>query len=111
MALSRGSRPTSSTGTSSTVQTGSFLTSWPATLEFLSMSTWGDGKPRELGKLSIFVDGPVWKCCLGDAANERYAFVSAPTPEDLLIVIEAALETDQADWRVSDPEYKKKKKR
>lgn len=77
-----------------------FASRCPALWEYLTLTAWDDGSPRDPATLLIFVDSGVLKCCLSDKANSRVAFLSASTLEQLLSGLEDGLVRSTLDWRV-----------
>lgn len=82
---------------------GTWLSTFPSLLEFLTCSAWPDGDPRQLGSLILFVEGPVWKVCLKDKNGPRTCFVTGPDPDSLLLAVEEGLDKDRLDWRPDKP--------
>lgn len=67
---------------------------------FLESKTWGDGKTARLtGGLSIFPQDGQLKACLRERGLAQVAFVTATGLYDLLQRVEAALASNQLDWR------------
>lgn len=99
MGLAPIKRQASSNGSPGKVSSGKLLTGWPALLEFLSMSVLPDGTRRALGKMSLWVEGNVWKARLNDTETAQVLFLSAMTPDDLLAALDVTLETGKGDWQ------------
>lgn len=81
------------------VSGGSWSESFPGLVEFLAVSTWPDGSPRVPGSLVLFTDDAAWKGCLSDKDQDLVAFVTAPSPSEVLVALEEGLLLDKLDWR------------
>jgi hypothetical protein len=94
-----------SSGQSSLAATlpGSVLAAFPTLLEFLTLPSWDDGSPRQLGTIILFVEGHVWKACLKDKNGPTVSFVTARTLDDLLLSVEEGLASEGLDWRPDRP--------
>lgn len=73
----------------------------PRLWEFLVDSRWDDGKPRDVGSVTLFCEGGTWRACLNDKACNRVAFVSADDPPACLGSLEKGLAGGTLDWRPS----------
>jgi hypothetical protein len=71
----------------------------PALVEFLTVSKWDDGAPRQCGTVMLMVDGVVWKAWVHDRDGKRSCFVSARTTRELLMAVEDVLANTGGDWR------------
>lgn len=88
------------------------MATWPGILEYLQTTAYPDGLAREPSCLIIVADGSGWRGCLSDKDNQRTLWKTAATIEDLLLMIETALqEDDPAAWRQSSAAKFKGKKR
>jgi len=76
-----------------------FFSSFPALGEYLTLTHWEDGTPRQRSTLTIFAEDDCWKCCLNDRDGSRSLFASASTFEGLLRTLERVLESDEVPWR------------
>jgi hypothetical protein len=72
----------------------------PDLWEFLTLTEWKKGEPREPGTMFIILQEGILKCCLGDRDNDEVMWVAGESLEQLLGVLEAALGDPQADWRI-----------
>lgn len=71
----------------------------PDLLQFMTASTWPDGKARALPTLmSCYEDGR-WRVCLNDKANGRSVWVSGVTWIEALEAIDRGLTGDCLEWR------------
>ena len=96
------SKPTEterSEGASYKVQDPAFEARWPALFEYLTLSSWEDGSPRQTASLSVFCEDGRFKACLNDREGDRMFFVSSAVFEDLLGEVEESCFTGNADWR------------
>lgn len=85
---------------------------WPSLLEYLSVSSYPDGSPRQTSSLIVLADGNAWKVCLSDKDNGRVLWKSGPTLQEALESVELALMADDpADWRRSAEATGAKRKR
>ena len=69
--------------------------------EYLSVSAFDDGQPRETSTLMLFVEDGFLKACLSDREEGCVAFFSGDSLEGLLESVEGALQDGSADWRMS----------
>lgn len=82
-------------------------TEYPGLWEALTEDKWDDGTKRERTTLLVLVEGDRWKGMVNDKALQRCAWATGDTLEDLLATIEAGIQGDLLDWRVSKPWGKK----
>lgn len=82
-------------------QDEAFRRAMPALWEFLTLSAWEDGSPRETGTFLIFSEDGKVKGCLCNRDTGHVGFVSADGWVSLLEAVEAALMNDSVDWRLS----------
>lgn len=80
----------------------------PTLAEFLESTTFGDGSPRIVPTLTLFLEQGVLKACLNDREEGMIAFISAGSLTGLLEALEEALILDTLDWRPSVTRAKKK---
>lgn len=78
---------------------GAFSTSHPALWEYLTLTRWEDGTPRQTASFTVFLDGCVLRACVNDKDGGRVAFASSETWEGLFEALEGLLADDAADWR------------
>lgn len=76
--------------------------------EFLCAETYEDGSARIPGTLTVFREGSMLKGCLNDRDQSLVAFVSASSFTGLLEALDAGLQADDLDWRVSGQKGKKR---
>jgi len=74
---------------------------FPALWEYLSLDRWEDGKKREVSSLTLFWGDGRLKAALNDKANGRVLFSAGTSLSDLLVSLEAALVSGDAEWKVS----------
>lgn len=85
------------------------LAKFPTLGEFLSMSHWPGGEPRETGTITLLFDAGQVKAALNDRDANVSAFVSAETLTGVLKAIEEGLTEGKLDWRAKK-EYSPKKR-
>lgn len=81
---------------------------YPSLWEFMSCPRYDDGSKRILPTVSLFMCPEGLKASLNDRDQGTVAFVTGDTLESVLASLEAGLQGDTLDWRVSA--YGKKKK-
>lgn len=81
-----------------------FTTTFPTLAEYLSVTAWDDGSPRETSTLLVFVEEGVWKGCIHDRAAGRSAWLSGAAPVALLGRLEDALRDETVEWRRRKPD-------
>lgn len=74
---------------------------YPFLWEFLTVTRFEDGSPRQAGTLLLFVDQGVLKGCLSDREYGEVAFCSASDPDMLLMRLEDGLQLQCLEWRAS----------
>lgn len=84
----------------SKVVSDDFSKKHPALWEYLTVDRFDDGTARETATLLLFVEDGLVKGCLNDRAGARSCWVSATSMGGLLGLLEEALQSDQAEWRV-----------
>lgn len=100
-----GSAPGASPGASDATQ-------FPALWEHLTATQYPDGSPRETSSIIIVADHQGWRGCLSDKDNARTMWKTAPSVEELLLVLEeGAASDDPTAWRQSAAAKFKGKKR
>lgn len=87
-----------------------FATLFPTLHQYITCTSWEDGKPRTTSTLLFFLENGVMKCCVNDRDNNRSAFFTATTFNDLLLHMETRLSEETADWKIkgnkpSNPGY------
>jgi hypothetical protein len=78
---------------------GTWGTSLPTLWEFLASQAYEDGTGRVTGTVMVFVEQGRVKAWVHDRDNERQAFITGQSPDDLLAVLNDSLEADDLDWR------------
>jgi len=81
-----------------------WLQSFPALHDYLTARTGPDGSPRRTATLTIFVDGPAWKCFINERDAGASLCSSGSTVAAALSSLEVMLEDEDTPWRFSDPE-------
>ena len=76
-----------------------FAKKYPALSEFLSLTEWEPGVPRERGTFTVFFEDGSFKASLSDRDSEQVAFVSKKTFQGILDALEGGLVKDTLDWR------------
>jgi len=76
-----------------------FLESYPTLHEYLTCTQWDARTIRTTSTLLFFVENGVMKVCLNDRDNNRSAFFTAPTMEELMSEMEVKLASEKVDWR------------
>jgi len=82
---------------------------FPALFEFLTASTYEDGKARQLPTIMVFFDHPLFKVCLNDRDQGLSAWVSSSGMQGALAALERGLEGDCLEWRKPGPGSRKKR--
>jgi len=75
-----------------------FFDWYPELHERLSETKWEDGKPRKVDTLMIFREHSMWKVLIHDREARTKAWVSAPTWESMLKVLEARIAEGTLEW-------------
>lgn len=78
---------------------GSILLEYPHLYEYLTESSWDDGKPRDRATIMIIADGGRFKLWLNDKALGRSCWVSGETLEAAFLSLDAGLSADDLEWR------------
>lgn len=86
-----------------------FAKGYPAVWEYLVVSTWPDGKPRERASLLVVVEDGVWKGCINDREHGRSLWRSGETLPKLLEALDEGLRRGAADWRRAKPGQQRKR--
>lgn len=76
---------------------------FPSLLEYMVVTAWEPGKPREVATLLLVAEGGKWKLQVRDRANKRATWFSSDTVQGCLQLAEKALREDTADWRAERP--------
>jgi len=92
-----------------TVKAPSWLSQLPELWEFLSKPSYRDGKPRQLGKVSVgLVSGGV-QMTLTDPSSSTYCSRQFPTLDDALLAFELGLKEGSLQWKASGPQRGRKR--
>jgi len=81
----------------------------PNLWEFLTLSTYEDGKPRQLPTMMVFFDAPLVKVCLNDRDQGLSAWVLSPGLLGAFQALERGLEGDCLEWRKANAQGKRKR--
>lgn len=91
-----------------TAKPPSWLSQLPELWEFLSKPSYADGKPRQLGKISLgLVSGGI-QVTLTDPSSQTYCSRQFPTLDDALLAFELGLKEGTLAWKASGPPRGKK---
>jgi len=82
--------------------------SYPQVSDYLTMTKWDDGTARTPSTVTLFVEGGVLKAALNDREMKRSLYVTSMSLEGAIGLLEEALATDTADWRLWSGGSKKK---
>lgn len=76
-----------------------WVSSHPATWEYLTLETHDDGESRELSMMLVLVEDGRFKVALQDREEGRSLWVTADTLDGALEALETALQDGRGDWR------------
>lgn len=99
---------TNGSTSSLTAKMPSWLTQFPEVWEFLSKPSYADGKPRQLGKVSLGLVSDGIQMTLTDPSSSTYCSRHFPTVEDALLGFEIGLKDGSLSWKLSGPPKGKK---
>ena len=85
-----------------------WLKKLPTICEYLSHTTYEDGSPRETSTISVKEQDGKVLVALNDKQESRGLYRSAGSVQEAMALIEKALATNSADWRVWKQEGKGK---
>jgi hypothetical protein len=71
----------------------------PATREYLELTQWEDGSPRQPSTVTIFVEHGLVKLCLHDRDQNRSCWVSGDSFEAAWASLEDGLAAGNVEWR------------
>lgn len=77
----------------------SFASSFPALVEFMTLTEWDDKTKRKTGTVMLMVDAGVCKAWVHDKDAKRSTFLSSDTFWGLLEALERGLREDTLGWR------------
>lgn len=72
---------------------------FPTLHEFMTESTWDDGKIRKTGSLMIVVEDGWWKCWLHDRDGRTSAWFTGTSVKDVMMMAEEGLLGSSVAWR------------
>jgi len=81
---------------------------YPLVVQFLTLTSYGNGDRRLPGSITVFSDGGLLKACLNDKDADLAAFVSGGGLAGLLDAVERGLGSDCLDWRAARSHKKRK---
>lgn len=84
---------------------------YPALCEFLSSCTYEDGASRDTGTVNLSTGDGRLRVCLNDKDLQQYCFLSGENLDQVLKAANRAVAEGIGDWRQSDPEFGKGKKK
>jgi len=93
----------------SSVRAGALLSQFSAIWEFLTLSTYENGKSRLTGRLSLQLGSGGLQATLTDPSSATYATRVAESLDDALLALEVALQDGSLEWRKSQYQNGKKK--
>lgn len=73
----------------------------PALCEFLIETKWDDGASRQPGTVLLFHEDGAWKVAINDRDGGLVAFMTFDVLSTLFKRIDAAMQADKLDWKVS----------
>lgn len=76
-----------------------FQRAYPVLFEWMTEVEWEGGAAREPLTLILMTEGPAFKACVNDRANERLCWVVASTLTGLLQSVESVLKDEGTDWK------------
>ena len=95
-----------SSGSSGAVLWGSWEKEYPDLVEFLSRSTWDDGKPRATGTITFFLEDGFLRIWINDKDGGRGTCITAPSPEEGLLLSSLAVSSPETAWRADQKKRK-----
>lgn len=104
-------RPAADTGVTAAGGGGAdsvFAKKHPLLWAMLTDTQWDDGGARDVSAISLFVEDGRWKGALNDKDLRRSAYVTADSPQAVLLTLEDGLRSNQLDWRSWGKSTKKK---
>jgi hypothetical protein len=72
---------------------------YPTLTEWLTETTWDDGKPRKTATLLLLTENGRWKAFLHDRDLKRGFWMTGDAYEGLLAAIEEGLTKSSVEWR------------
>lgn len=82
-----------------------------ALAEYLTAEEYPDGGKRQTSTVLIFMEGGEVKACLRDRDTDMSLWVTSGSVPDVLLALESALQSDDAQWRKNATYGGQKKKR
>lgn len=72
---------------------------YPTVCEYLTTTQYGDGSPRQTSTIVLCADDGAWKAAINDRDNRRSLWVTAPSLDEAVSLLEEALNVPQPPWR------------
>lgn len=85
-----------------------FEKKFPKVWEYMTRLHFDDGEPRQLSKVSLFVENGKFKAALNDPEERASLYVAADTVDAVLKALEATLASENPEWRPWNGNTKKK---
>lgn len=82
---------------------GDWSVQYPALIEYLTLTQWENGKPRQTATLMLFVEDGRVKLRFCDRAKARTLWMSSESLDSLLEALERHLRDGTGDWRKDRP--------
>lgn len=99
MAMARSKSAAGAVGVGKGVVDEKLKCSFPNLHDFLTEVAWDDGKPRKTGTLMLLVEDGWWKAWVHDRDCKASAWIAGTTMDDVLLMVEDALERSTMAWR------------
>lgn len=97
-----------STSSTSSASASGLLEPFRELWDFLTASTYPDGRKRRMGRLSVSFESGLLGLLLTDEETGQYAFLNGRTLDDLLLEAESRLADGSLHWRPSRYSGRKK---
>ncbi len=108
--LRRSARPTEQAPPPLPTGSVAVVSCLPALMEFLTLGKWDDGAKRLLGTISVFWKDGSFKSWVNDKDGSRSACVSAPSFDELLLLVERKLTEESLEWRADPASFQRGKR-
>jgi hypothetical protein len=82
-----------------------FKSTYPNLHSFMSDTCYAEGAVRLTGSMSLFVMTGALKCCVTDKDRNVIAFVTAPTLDELLQLVDDGICNDSLEWKAGSKAY------
>lgn len=86
------------------------LKAFPNVIAHLAVTKYEDGDPRVPGEIHLKTQGPSWFARLKDTDSAQFIPVSAPSVDELLLMMDLLLADEKAPWQADQYAARKKKK-